>query len=552
MLSMRTVITNATVIDGTGAPEYRAHVTLAAGRIESIDRALTPADSSTDPSTDPGSDITTIDAAGLVLCPGFIDMHAHSDLQILVNPGHYAKLSQGVTTEVLGQDGLSYAPVSDETLAIIRTKIAGWNEDPQDFDFSWRTVGQYLDRLDQGIATNAAYLIPQGTLRALVCGFEPGPASPDQIAAQQEIIRTAMEQGAVGMSSGLTYTPGMYADYAELVALCRTVAEYGGFYAPHHRSYGAGALEAYEEMIQLSKDSGCALHLTHATMNFAPNEGRAADLLSRIDQALVTGADITLDTYPYLPGATTLSALLPSWASAGSNQDTLARLADPQLLARIQRDLEVTGSDGCHGVPVDWETIEISGVRNPELDGHVGKTVARIAAEQNSSPFTIFTETLCLDQLATGILQHVGHEDNVRAIMAHRTHTGGSDGLLVGAKPHPRAWGTFPRFLAHYGRDLGLLPLTEMIHHLTGRPARRLGLVDRGTVTVGLAADLVLFDPATIADRATFSEPRRPATGISHVFVNGVAAIADSLPTGALAGRALRRTSAGTAAQHAS
>mgnify|MGYP003616774070 CR=1 FL=1 len=270
MLSMRTVMTNTTVIDGTGAPEYRAHVTLAAGRIESIDRALTPADSSTDPSTDPGSDITTIDAAGLVLCPGFIDMHAHSDLQILVNPGHYAKLSQGVTTEVLGQDGLSYAPVSDETLAIIRTKIAGWNEDPQDFDFSWRTVGEYLDRLDQGIATNAAYLIPQGTLRALVCGFEPGPASPDQIAAQQEIIRTAMEQGAVGMSSGLTYTPGMYADYAELVALCRTVAEYGGFYAPHHRSYGAGALEAYEEMIQLSKDSGCALHLTPATMNFAP------------------------------------------------------------------------------------------------------------------------------------------------------------------------------------------------------------------------------------------------------------------------------------------
>ncbi|MET4001318.1 MULTISPECIES: N-acyl-D-amino-acid deacylase family protein [Arthrobacter] len=531
----RTIISNATVVDGSGAHGFLADVVLENGAIHQI--------------AAPGShagQAGVIDATGLVLSPGFIDMHAHSDLQLFLAPGHYAKLSQGVTTELLGQDGLSYAPIDDATLTGVRAKIAGWNDNPEDFDFSWRTVGEYLDRLDQGIATNAAYLVPQGTVRAMVRGFHDGAATPEEVAAQQGIIRTAMEEGAVGMSSGLTYTPGMYATTQELAQLCSTVADFGGFYAPHHRSYGKGALEAYGEMIELSRTTGCALHLSHATMNFAPNKGRAPELLGLIDRALDEGVDITLDTYPYLPGATTLSAILPSWASAGGTEATMARLRDAHTLARIRENVEIYGSDGCHGVVAEWGTLEISGVKNPELDACVGKTIEQIAAEMGEDPFDTFVRILLQDSMATGILQHVGHEENVRDIMVHRTHCGGSDGILVGAKPHPRAWGTFPRFLGHYSRELGLLSLEEMLHHLTGRPAARLKLVDRGLIREGYAADLVLFDPKTINATATFQNPRQPAAGIHYVFVNGIAAIEAGTPTGALAGRALRRTPEGT------
>ncbi len=536
----KTLISNATVVDGTGAPRHRADVVVEHGRIAelatagSLDPALTGAQ-------------RTIDARSLVLSPGFIDMHAHSDLQLLVNPAHYAKISQGVTTELLGQDGLSYAPVDDAVLAGIRQQIAGWNDDPADFDFSWRTVAQYLDRLDEGIATNAAYLVPQGTVRAMVMGFSEGRASAEQMARMQDLVRGAMTQGAVGMSSGLTYSPGMYASTEELAALCGTVAEAGGFYAPHHRSYGKGALEAYQEMIELSRSSGGALHLTHATMNFAPNKGRAGELLALIDKALDDGVDITLDSYPYLSGATTLSAILPSWASSGGTEATLLRLQDPDCLDRIREDVEVNGSDGCHGVVAEWQTIEISGVRNAALAGCVGKTIATIAEESVREPFAVFVDILRRDRMATGILQHVGDEENIRTIMKHRTHTGGSDGILVGAKPHPRSWGTFPRYLGHYCRDLGMFSLEETIHHLTGRPAARLKLDRRGLIRSGFAADLVLFDPETIHDAATFDNPRQPAAGIHYVFVNGTAAIDDGAPTGALAGRALRRSPEGKA-----
>ncbi len=378
-------------------------------------------------------------------------------------------------------------------------------------------------------------------VRALVVGWDDVPATAADIVAMQEIVRTAMGQGAVGLSAGLTYTPGMYADSAELLALCACVGELGGFFAPHHRSYGKGALEAYAEMIDLTTRARCPLHLSHATMNFAPNKGRAGELLAMLDAAIDAGADISLDTYPYLPGATTLSAVLPSWSSAGTQDDTLARLRDPAALRRIREDLEVNGSDGCHGVVAEWDTIEISGVRRPELGEAVGRTVAQLAAARGAEPFDVFVDLLVRDDLGTGILQHVGHEENVQAIMRHRRHTGGSDGLLVGGKPHPRAWGTFPRYLGHYCRELGVFSLEECVGHLTGRAAVRLRLSDRGLVRTGYAADLVLLDPDTVAATATYDDPRRPAVGIPFVFVNGRLAIDDGRRTDETAGRALRR-----------
>jgi N-acyl-D-amino-acid deacylase len=521
------VIRDADVVDGSGGPSYRADVVVDGGRIVSIVREAAQAGCQRPKAR------RELDAEGLVLSPGFIDMHAHSDLALLRDPDHSAKAAQGVTLEVVGQDGLSYAPVDDRTLAEVRRAIAGWNGYGDDIDFDWRSVGEYLDRLDRGIAVNAAYLIPQGTVRMLVVGWADREATPQELDRMRQLVAEGMEQGAVGMSSGLTYTPGMYAKDSELAELCRVVASYDGYYCPHHRSYGAGALEAYEEMVELTREAGCPLHLAHATMNFGVNKGRAPELLTLLDEALATGADISLDTYPYTPGCTTLVAMLPSWASEGGPEAILRRLADDDTAERIRHHLEVIGSDGCHGVPMEWDTIEISGVTDPALAGYVGRRL---------DGWTTARRLLLADRLAPSILQHVGHEENVRQIMRHRVHTGGSDGILQGAKPHPRAYGTFPEYLGRYTRELGVLSLEECVAHLTSRPAARLRLPDRGLVREGHKADLVLFDPETVAAGSTFEEPRRLPTGIPHVLIDGRFVIEDGRRTDVLAGRSVRRS----------
>lgn len=531
------LITDAVIVDGSGAPGRSADVLVTRDRISDIV-----------PPGRGGTARRVITAAGRVLTPGFIDLHTHSDLQILADPDHLAKVSQGVTCELLGQDGLSYAPVDEDALAVLRAQLAGWNGTPT-IDVGWARVADYLDVLDTGIACHAAYLVPHGTVRLLVVGTEDRPASTDELARMCAIVRRGMADGAVGMSSGLTYPPGMYADTAELVALCRVVAEAGGFHAPHHRSYGHGALAAYQEMIMFARASGCPLHLTHATLNFAENRGRAAELLAMIDDALATGLDITLDSYPYLPGSTSLVALLPRWATAGGPEAILRRLADPDDRTRIAHALEVTGSEGCHGCVVDWSTIEISGVGNRVLSGAVGRTIADLAGREGRSPIDVYADLLLTDRLATTILQHVGDEANVRAILQHRVHCGGSDAIVVGDKPHPRAWGTFPRYLARCVRELGLLSLPDAVHHLTGRPAARLKLVDRGLVRVGQHADLVLLDPNRVRDTATFERPRQQAEGIDWVLVDGIPVIDEGFRTEALPGRALRRTATGTRAR---
>jgi N-acyl-D-amino-acid deacylase len=516
------VMRGARVVDGSGRDAYVADVGVVGGRIAGIRRS--------------GRRLRgrrNVDADGLVLAPGFIDMHAHSDLALLTDPSHEAKAAQGVTLEVLGQDGLSYAPSDDAVLKELRTQLAGWNGDGADVDFDWRGVGEYLDRLDRGIAVNAAYLVPQGTVRAMAVGWDDRRATPAELERMKELVARGLAEGAVGMSSGLTYTPGMYASDSELTELCRVVASYGGYYCPHHRSYGAGALEAYADMLTLAENAGCALHLAHATMNFGLNAGRAPDLLALLDRAIAAGADVSLDTYPYTPGCTTLVALLPSWAAAGGPEATLARLRDDEAAERIRYALEVEGSDGSHGVPMDWRTIEISGVADPANTGLIGTRLDGWPAARR---------LLLGDRLGSTILQHVGDEPNVRTIMRHPAHTGGSDGILHGAKPHPRAYGTFPHYLGHYVRELGVLTLEECVAHLTGRPAARLRLPDRGLVRVGHRADLVLFDPATVAAGATFDRPRTLPSGIPHVLIDGRFVIEDGRRTQALAGRSVRRT----------
>jgi N-acyl-D-amino-acid deacylase len=525
------LIRGALILDGTGRPGRVGDVLVAHGRIAEVGSHLEATAS------------RTIDAHGLAVAPGFIDLHAHSDLAVLHDDRNLAAVTQGVTTQVVGQDGLSYAPAGEQTLAILREQLAGWNG-PQGADVGWPEVAGYLAEVDRrGSAANVAYLVPHGTVRLNVVGADDRPATADELVAMRAQIDRGMRDGAFGLSAGLTYAPGMFASTEELVALCDIVARHGGFFAPHQRSYGAGALEGYAEMIEIARRAGCALHLTHTTMNFGVNRGRAGELVELIDRALDDGLDLTLDSYPYLPGSTTLSALLPGWAAAGGPEATLSRLRDPETRARIVHELDVTGSDGAHGVPVDWSAVEVSGVRDPRLASRVGRTIAELGVADGTLPAEAALDLLLADRLGTGILQHVGDEDNVRSIMRHPRHTGGSDGILVGAKPHPRAWGTFPRYLGHYVREEGVLTLEDAIVHLSARPAARLGLADRGRIAPGMTADLVLFDPDTVADRATFAEPRLQASGIPWVLVAGVPVVADGRRTEAVPGRALRSAS---------
>lgn len=564
-----TIFKDASIIDGTGqTPAYTADVLIRDGYVQAI--SSLGSSHELRESTNQKVRIIDCDNGKWTLCPGFIDMHAHSDLSLLHTPKHLAKITQGVTLDVVGQDGISYSPVTDYSMDRIRKQIAGWNgnpTDPPDFFDRWRSVRGYLDVLDESaIAVNAAYLVPQGNLRILVKGWDQSPCSQEEIELMKDHLHTAFKDGAVGMSSGLTYVPGMFADNAELTQLCRVVKQYDGYFCPHHRSYGKGAIQAYAEMIDLARRTGIRLHLTHATLNFPENAGRADELIAMIDAALEEGLDITLDTYPYLPGSTTLAALLPSWVSSADNK--LDMLSDPEQLSRIRHQALVKGTDGCMGCTLDWDTIEIGGVQDPSLAGrYVGKTIDQIAQEESKDPFDVWIELLKADDFGTTIMQHAGHEGNVRKIMRHRVHTGGSDGILTSTKPHPRGWGTFPRYLGHYHRDLSegksrninatqgsseeiyesVEPetifaggLEEVVNHLTGRPAAILRLRDRGLVKEGYHADLVLFDAESIRDAATFAVPEQPAKGIRTVMVNGTIALDEGRPTGARAGKTIR------------
>lgn len=517
------------LLDGTGNPGFRADVEVTGDRITGVGR-LTEATAT-----------RTIDVTGLAVAPGFIDMHSHSDIQILANPTHEAKVHQGVTLEVLGQDGLSYAPVNDEVLDDLRRQLRGWHGDPRGFEWTWRSIDQYLNRLDEGIAVNAAYLVPHGTIRMMTMGMEDRLPSPEELDRMRQLLATGMEDGAVGMSTGLTYAPAIYADDDELVALCEVVASYGGYYSPHHRNYGSLALESYADCIEVARRSGVPLHYAHAHLGFEVNRGRAGELIEMVDAARADGIEVTMDSYPYLAGSTYLHSVLPSWSHAGGHEATIARLTDPELRERLRVEIEETGSDGFQGVPIDWTTIVISGTVQDHNAHLVGLSVAEAAAASGKTTIDFLCTLLIDEELGTSCVEHIGNEENVREIMTHAAHMTGSDGILVGERPHPRAWGTFPRYLGHYARDLGIITVEQAVRKMTSLPALRLGFFDRGLVRPGMAADLVCFDPRTVIDRGTYEDPCQIPEGIPFVIVNGVPVVDDGKHSGRLPGHALRR-----------
>ena len=343
------LITGGRVIDGTGSPWYWADVAVTDDQIVDVGRLSGAAAK------------VKIDANGRVVSPGFIDMHTHSDLQPLVNPLYECKLYQGVTTDVIGHDGLGLAPVRPDTAEILREQLAAWNGLP-DFDRDWTTITTYLDCFDERTVINVATFVPQGTVRLAVIGMENREPTAAEMERMKRITDQSMREGAIGLSTGLTYAPCMFASDDELVELCEVIRPYQGFYCPHHRNYGVKALKGYADSIEIGRRAGVPVHLTHCHLSFDINEGRVDELIAMFDEARTNGIEVTMDAYPYLAGQTYLHAFLPSWAHEGGVDVILRHLQAPESRARLQHELEVTGSDGMQGVPLGWEMIQIGGV----------------------------------------------------------------------------------------------------------------------------------------------------------------------------------------------
>jgi N-acyl-D-amino-acid deacylase len=525
------VINGGWVVDGIGGPAFRSDVGIDGDTISAIGPAL--------------SGRRTLDASGCLVAPGFVDMHSHSDLDLLQNPTADAKLMQGVVTEVIGQDGLSYAPVDDESLAVIGTQTAAWNGELAAVNAEWRSVAEYLDALEAAEpSVNVAYLVPHGTLRLLAVGSEDRAATDLELVRMRRLLRTGLQEGAVGLSTGLTYTPAMFADTEELVALCEELAAVGGYFAPHTRSYGKGVMEAYAEVVDVSLRSGAPLHLTHCQISFAGNEGRAAELITMLDAIDPMALEVTADSYPYEAGSTYLAAFLPTWVWSDGVDGVITALGDDEKAERIRHELEDVGTPGFHGARMDWSAIAVSSVGSEKNRAWTGRRIDEVAASLGASPWEAARRLLIEERLNVNIITHVGHEDNMRAIMQLPFHMGGSDGLMMGAQPHPRAWGTFARYLGMYARDEGLFSWPEIVRKLSALPNLRLKRFDRGLLRPGMKADMVVFDPESVRDTATFDDPRQHPEGIPHVVVNGSVVKEAGLHTGARPGRILRSMAA--------
>lgn len=518
-------IVNGRVLDGSGNSEYHGNVAIRGDRISWI---------GTSESLEARR---TIDAAGMVVSPGFIDMHTHSDLMPLVEPGCSAKIMQGVTTEVIGQDGLSYAPLTEETLRYFRTAFRGLNGDPEGLSWDWRSVTEYLGRFDHRVAVNVAFLAPHGNVRAAVVGLEDRRPTRGELDEMKRLVDQAMREGAVGLSTGLTYAPCSFAEADELVELCEVVARHGGYFAPHMRNYGPEMEAAVEEVIEIATKSEVPLHLTHFHASFPSGKGKAGEHLRRIERARRDGLEVTLDAYPYLAASTFMAGLLPCWAHEGGAERLMGRLTDPETREKIRREMEVAGSDGLQKSPAQWERIVLTDVASEKNADLVGRNLEEISAGRGKRPFDGFADLLVEENLAVSCLLFIGHEENLRQFMQDPEFMAGSDGLLIGRRPHPRAWGTFSRYLARYVRELGDLRLSECVRRMTSLPARRLGLADRGLLKPGMMADLVVFDPETVDDTATYENPKSHPAGVPYVIVNGQIVKDNGQPTDALPGR---------------
>ena len=527
------LLRGGTVIDGTGNAGFIADVAVEDGIVRAIG-TLPPETQGT----------TTLDVTGMAVTPGFIDIHTHADISLLVHPTHLPKIMQGVTTEVFTNCGLGFAPVTGEALRIQREYIGGLfgvtaeekkkkrkgeEESLSTLDWNWRSVAEFLQRFEQnGIGANIAYLIPHGSVRVSVMGMAEREATTEELRQMQAMVAQGMEEGAWGLSTGIWYAPMRAASREELVTLCCTA----GFFATHQRDYGENILSATEESLAIAAESGARLEIAHLQMNGPQNAGRAPELLTLLDRARQSGIDITCDTYPYTAGSTFIQSLLPAWAVDGGPELILRRLSEAETRTHIVEFLNAANLDATR-----YNLVGATSATNAQFEG---ETFALIAQRRGLSIGELVCSLLQEEELRACYVHHAAHEGNVRDILQWPGQMVGSDGLHLPGKTHPRLYGTFPRVLGHYVRDERVISLEAAIHKMTGAPAARLGLKQRGTLAVGNAADIVVFNSKTIHDTATFDAPLRFLTGITYVFVNGIAAKWNDAPTGRLNGRVLR------------
>lgn len=490
----------------------------------------------------------TVDVSGLVVSPGFIDMHSHSDLALLKNPNALSMIHQGVTTEVIGNCGISVAPVEEDT-KIQLTKYASSLLGVEDLPITWKGFGDYLSCIEKsGSAINVVPLVGHGTVRIAAMGFDDRTPSEEELRRMKELVKNSMEEGAFGMSSGLIYPPGCYAKTIELVELCKVVASFGGIYSTHIRGEGVTLLDAVKEALDTAREAHVSLEISHHKAAGEQVWGQVETTLKMMDEARMEGIDVTCDNYPYTAGWTKLSAVLPDWVKVGGVGDLVERLKDDAVRKRLRRELE----DGLPGwssyfKASGWDGIMICQTKaSPSLEG---KTIAEIAEEMGGDPFDVLFDILIEEEAAPRAIYFLMREDDVIEVMRHPHTLVGTDGIAVSpsgelgkGKPHPRFYGTFPRLIGKYVREKNVLSLEEAVKKATSLPARKLGLRGRGRVEAGAAADLVIFKYEKIIDKATYQDPHRFPEGIKHVIVNGEFVIRDGKETHRLPGEVLRKT----------
>jgi len=525
------VITNGHIIDGTGSPWYSGDIGIRDGKIAAIGNLSTSARK------------RTIDAAGKVVAPGFIDMLGQSELTILVDPRLPSKIYQGITSEITGE-GSSIAPLND---AIIQSDRGGY--DHYKITPDWRTLRQYFARLEkQGIGINVADYVGATQVRRVVLGDNDVQPTPAQLDQMKSLVRDAMKDGAVGVSTSLEYAPAPYAKTDELIALASEASKFGGIYATHMRSEGDAIMESIDETLRIGREAHIPVEIWHLKVAGKTNWGRMPEVVAKINAARASGADVSADTYAYTAWFNDFSAFIPPWAHDGGTAKLIERLKDPATRARIRKDMLAATKDWDN----EWQEISgpdaimIGAVQNPKLLPLQGKRLSEIAKSSNKDPIDALCDLLIEDPGIGVAVFGMSQPDVTLAVQQpwvsvdNDSEGTSPEGILGEAHPHPRAYGTFPRILGKYVREDKALSLEDAIRKFSALPAQRMRLTDRGVLKASMWADVVIFDPATVRDRATFDNPNQLSEGMQYVLVNGVPVIDQGKMTGARPGKVLR------------
>jgi N-acyl-D-amino-acid deacylase len=528
------VFVGATVVDGTGAPGFRVDVSVVDGHIDKVGEVGS------------ASATTVIDARDLILSPGFIDLHTHSDFTLARFPRAVSMTAQGVTTQLTGNCGFSPFPVLPERMELLR-EYAGFLDAGLPWG-SWNTAADFLALLDElPLSGNVACQVGHGSVRMAVMGFSTAEPTPEQLSEMAGYVSDAMAAGAFGISSGLTYAPASAATTSELIAVAAAAAEAGGFYSTHIRSEATTLVEAVAEALEVGRQAGLPVQLSHHKVMGRANWPKVGDTLAMVDAASAEGMDVLFDQYPYTAGSTGLAVVLPRWALVGGVAKMQERLADPVQREKIREQVAAQRPEELKaGLRVfEPDTVVIAEVPQGRLTQYIGRTLTEVAEARGQNPVDSALDLLAEAGGEILTIVHGQSEDNLRRIMSHPLTAIASDGWTLspeaGGRPHPRSYGTYARVLGRYVREEKVLGLEEAVRKMTSLPAQRLGLTDRGVITPGAVADLVLFDPKSIADNATFEEPHRFCGGVRMVVVNGLVVVDGGRDTGAVAGRVLRR-----------